>query len=84
MDKNKYLGVTFSEKKDYTLNAGNFAAAGGRALGAIISKIHSLNEFGIKTYGKLYSAALCLLLTTALPFGVIKTLVVSIPFKTNL
>ena len=55
-DKYKYLGVIFSEKKDYTLNVGNLAAAGGRALGAIISKIHSLKEFGIKTYEKLYSA----------------------------
>jgi hypothetical protein len=30
--------------------------AGGRALGAIISKIDSLKEFGNKIYGKLYSA----------------------------
>ena len=56
MDKYKYLGVIFSEKKDYTLDAENLAAADGRALGAIISKIHSLKEFSNKIYGKLYSA----------------------------
>jgi hypothetical protein len=49
-DKYKYLGVIFSEKKDYTLDAENLAAADGRALGIIISKLHSLKEFGIKTY----------------------------------
>jgi hypothetical protein len=41
-DKYKYLGVIFSEKKDYTLDAENLAAADGRALGVIISKLHSL------------------------------------------
>jgi hypothetical protein len=51
-DKYKYLGVIFSEKKDYTINVGNLAAAGGRALGAIISKIDSLKEFGNNNYGK--------------------------------
>ncbi|XP_063446895.1 uncharacterized protein LOC134726422 [Mytilus trossulus] len=54
IDKYKYLGVILNEKKDYTSNAENLSAAGGRALGAIISKIHSLKEFGIKTYEKLY------------------------------
>jgi hypothetical protein len=39
-DKYKYLGVIFSEKKEYTLNAGNVAAAGGRAL-------HQNNIIGI-------------------------------------
>ena len=39
-----------------TTTKDNVEAAGGRALGAIISKIHSLKEFGIKTYEKLYSA----------------------------
>ena len=46
-DKYKYLGAIFSERKSYTLNAENLAAAGGRALGAIISKIHSLKAFDV-------------------------------------
>ncbi|CAG2247352.1 HARBI1 [Mytilus edulis] len=54
-DLNSRDGLSNSQKNgDYTSNAENLSAAGGRALGAIISKIHSLKEFGIKTYEKLY------------------------------
>ena len=52
----KYLGVIFYEKGTFSSNADNLAKAGGRALGAIISKIHKLKEFGIKTYEKLFNA----------------------------
>lgn len=41
-DKYKYLRVIFNEKKGYTSNVENLSTAGGRALGAIISKIHGL------------------------------------------
>ena len=47
-EKYKYLGVIFTEKNDFTLNAENLARGGGRALGSIISKLHSFNDFGIK------------------------------------
>ena len=52
----KYLGVIFYEKGTFSSNGDNLAKAGGRALGAIISKIHKLKEFGIKTYEKLFNA----------------------------
>ena len=45
----KYLGVIFNEKCTFLNNAENLTKAGGRALGSIISKIHNLKEFGIKT-----------------------------------
>ena len=44
----KYLGVIFTEKNDFTLNAENLARGGGRALESVISKLHTLKEFGIK------------------------------------
>ena len=54
-EKYKYLGVIFTEKNDFTLNAENLARGGGRALGSIIPKLHSLKDFGIKTYEKLFN-----------------------------
>ena len=53
-EKYKYLGVIFSEKGDFSLNATNLAKGGGRALGSIITKLRNLKEFGINTYEKLY------------------------------
>ena len=55
-EKYKYLGVTFTEKHDFTLNAENLARGGGRVLGSVISKLQTLKEFGIKTYEKLFNA----------------------------
>ena len=52
----KYFGVIFNEKCTFLNNAENLAKAGGRALGSIISKIHNLKEFGIKTFEKLFNA----------------------------
>ena len=54
--KYKYLGVIFMEKNDFNRNAVNFTKGGDRALGLIISKLHTLKEFGIKTYEKLYNS----------------------------
>ena len=53
-EKYKYLGVIFTEKNDFTLNAENLARGAGRALGSVISKLQTLKEFGIKTYEKLF------------------------------
>ena len=55
-DRYKYLGVIFHEKQDYSINSEALGKAAGRALGSIISKIHSLKEFGFKAYEKLYSS----------------------------
>ena len=52
----KYLGVCFSEKGDFNLNATNLAKGGGRALGSVITKLRNIKEFGIKTYEKLNSS----------------------------
>ncbi|XP_071141695.1 uncharacterized protein [Mytilus edulis] len=41
VEQYKYLGVNLSEKLKYTAAADAFAKAGGRALGAAISKVHS-------------------------------------------
>ena len=55
----KYLGVIFNEKCTFLNNAENLAKAGGRALGSIISKIHNLKEFGIKTFEKTLQCVCC-------------------------
>lgn len=52
----KYLGVIFHEKLDYSYTAKALASGAGRALGSIISKVHSLKDFGFKTYEKLYES----------------------------
>ena len=48
------MGVIFDEKIDFKRNAENLSKSGGRALGSVISKIHSMKEVGFKTYEKLY------------------------------
>ena len=55
-EKYKYLGVIFSEKCNFNLNATNLAKGGGRSLGSIIIKLQNLKEFRIKTFKKLYSS----------------------------
>ena len=55
-DRYKYLGVIFHEKQYYSINSEALGKAAGRALGSIISKIHSLKELGFKAYEKLYSS----------------------------
>ena len=79
-EKYKYLGVIFSEKGDFNLNATNLAKGGGRALGSIITKLRNLKEFGINTYEKLYNSCVCLYLTSR-PFGVSKLIMTSILFR---
>ena len=56
VDRYKYLGVLFHEKLDFTHHADALAKGTGRALGAIIAKIHHLKEFGFKSFDKLYNS----------------------------
>ena len=55
-DRYKYMEVIFHEKQDYSINSEALGKAAGGAHGSIISKIHSLKEFGFKAYEKLYSS----------------------------
>lgn len=50
----KYLGVIFDENCDFKRKAENLGKSGGRALGSMISKIHSLKMVGFETFEKLY------------------------------
>ena len=56
VEQYKYLGVIFQEKSDFSFTADALAKGAGRALGGLISRIHSLKEFGFKTFEKLYYA----------------------------
>lgn len=66
IEQYKYLGVTFNSKGNFTLNANTLGKAAGRAFGTIISKIHILNDFGFKTYAKLYYSCVVPILDYAL------------------
>ena len=55
VDSYKYLGVIFDEKRDFKKNAENLAKSGGRALGSVISKIHTNKFIGFLTYEKLFN-----------------------------
>ena len=50
----RYLGVHLNEHMDSSIIAETLSKAGGRALGAVISKIHSYKDVGFKTYSQLY------------------------------
>ena len=50
----KYLGVHINEHLDYTIVAETLSKAGGRALGAIVSKIQNHKDVGFKTYSKMF------------------------------
>jgi hypothetical protein len=50
----KYLGVLFDEFSTFKNNSENLVKSGGRALGAIISKIHTNKSIGFKTFEKMY------------------------------
>ena len=56
VDDYKYLGVTFNCKGSFNLHAETLAKGAGRALGKIISKIHSLKDFGFQSYEKLFNS----------------------------
>ena len=44
METYKYLGVIFHKKSEFSQTADALATGGGRALGGIISKLHSLKN----------------------------------------
>lgn len=48
----KYIGVILDENIDFKRNAENLGKS-GRALGSMISKLHSLKMVGFKTFEKL-------------------------------
>ena len=50
----RYLGVHLNEHMDSSIIAETLSKAGGRALGAVMSKIHSYKDVGFKTYSQLY------------------------------
>ena len=50
----RYLGVHLNEYMESTIIAKSLSKAGGRALGAVISKIQSYKDVGFKTYKKVY------------------------------
>ena len=51
-----YLGVHINENLDSTTTAYTLSKAGGRALGAVISKIQSHKDVGFKMNSKLFSS----------------------------
>ena len=53
----KYLGVVLSEHLNYSVTADVLASAGGRALGAVISKFHNYRNIGFSTFKKLYETS---------------------------
>jgi hypothetical protein len=53
-DVYRYLGVHLHEHLDFSCTAEILSQAGGRALGAVISKIQNHKSVGYKTYSKLY------------------------------
>lgn len=55
-DHYKYLGVTFQEYNNFYTNCEALSKGAGRALGAIINKIHSLKDFGFRAYEKLFQS----------------------------
>lgn len=53
----KYLGIILSENIDnFSVTSSTLAQAGGRALGAVINKVHNFKDVGYKTYEKLYNS----------------------------
>ena len=50
VEQYRYLGVIFHTKMKFREVAETLSKGGGRALGAAISKIHSFEEFGFKTF----------------------------------
>ena len=54
IDKYKYLGTVLDEHLNYNVTADVLAGAGGRALGAIISKFKQFRNIGYSTFTKLF------------------------------
>ena len=52
----RYLGIHMQENLDFCETAEVLSQARGRALGAMISKIHSYKDIGYNTYSKLFNS----------------------------
>ena len=52
----RYLGIHMHENLDFTETAEILSQAGSRALGAMISKIHTYKDVGYNTYSKLFNS----------------------------
>lgn len=52
----KYLGIILQENLDFNVTAETLFNSGGRALGSMISKIHSFKDVGFETFTKLYNS----------------------------
>ena len=50
----KYLGIMLHENLDFNVTVDTLFNSGERALGSMISKIHSFKDVGFETYTKLY------------------------------
>lgn len=58
MDNYKHLGIIFDEKNLFTVIFEPLAKGAGRALGSVISIIHSLKDVGFNAFGKLYNSCI--------------------------
>jgi hypothetical protein len=61
----KYLGVVLDQFLNYKVTSEILASAGGRALGAVLTKYRSLNGMGFNTFQKLYHSCVCPILDYA-------------------
>ena len=52
----RYLGIHMHENLDFSETAEVLSQAGGRALGAMISKIHGFKDVGYNTYTKMFNS----------------------------
>ncbi len=57
VDKNKYLGTEINEYLNFNVTADDLAGAGGRALGAVISKFCNLRNIAYTTFSKLFQTS---------------------------
>ena len=52
----RYLGIHMHENLDFSETAEVLSQAGGRALGAMISKMHGFKDIGYNTYTKMFNS----------------------------
>jgi len=57
VDKYKYLGTLLNEHLNFNITADVLASAGGRALGAVISKFSKFRNVGFTTFSKLFESS---------------------------
>ena len=82
-EKYKYLGVIFTEKGDFNLNAENLTTGGGRALGSIISKLKTSRNLESRLMKNYTVLVLFLYLTNSRPCGATKIIMTLILYRTG-